>query len=89
MDRATEAKSAVEESQREQRRQREENAENHVSRFFQQNKDGRWIPKFMCVTFSALFVEIYLPAFSVPSDPVAAEKAVQEWIWSPPPQPTA
>ncbi|KIP04051.1 hypothetical protein PHLGIDRAFT_121031 [Phlebiopsis gigantea 11061_1 CR5-6] len=72
MDRATEAKSAVEESQREQRRIREENAESHVSRFFQQTKEGRWIPKFI-----------------VPSDPVAAENAVQEWIWSPLSQPTA
>jgi len=69
MDRATEAKTAVEESQRELRRHREENAEPYIPRFFTQNKDGRWIPKFV-----------------VPSDPVVAEKAVQEWIWSPPPQ---
>lgn len=68
MDRATEAKTAVEESQRELRRQREESAEPYIPRFFAQNKDGRWIPKFV-----------------VPSDPVVAEQAVQEWIWSPPP----
>ncbi|EKM60391.1 uncharacterized protein PHACADRAFT_246278 [Phanerochaete carnosa HHB-10118-sp] len=68
MDRATEAKTAVEESQRDLRRHREENAEPYIPRFFAQNKDGRWIPKFV-----------------VPSDPVVAEKEVQEWIWSPPP----
>jgi oxysterol-binding protein-related protein 8 len=50
MDAATEAKTAVEESQREVRRQREESSEPHVTRFFLQNKDGRWIPKFMYVT---------------------------------------
>ncbi|KAI0809019.1 Oxysterol-binding protein [Irpex lacteus] len=69
MDAATEAKTAVEESQRELRRQREESGEEYIPRFFSQNKDGRWIPK-----------------FTVPTDPVVAEKAVQEWIWAPRPQ---
>ncbi|KAI0693647.1 Oxysterol-binding protein [Cytidiella melzeri] len=67
MDAATEAKTAVEESQRESRRHREESGEVYVSRFFSQNKDGRWIPNFV-----------------VPSDPVTAEQAVQEWIWAAP-----
>ena len=49
MDRATEAKTAVEESQRDLRRQREENSEQYIPRFFAQNKDGRWIPKFVYV----------------------------------------
>lgn len=47
MERATEAKTAVEESQRESRRQREETGQtDYVARFFSQNKDGRWIPRF-------------------------------------------
>ena len=54
MDRATEAKTAVEEGQRELRRQREEGSEQYVSRFFAQNKDGRWIPKFVYVIVSRM-----------------------------------
>ena len=49
MERATEAKSAVEERERELRRLREESGQHHTQRFFAQNKDGRWIPKFTCV----------------------------------------
>lgn len=48
MDAATEAKGAVEESQREERRRREESGEAHVPRFFQQ-REGRWVPTFECV----------------------------------------
>jgi len=44
MEVATEAKTAVEDAQRELRRQREESGEQHVPRFFEQ-RDGRWIPK--------------------------------------------
>ena len=66
MDAATEAKSAVEESQREQRKQREENAEHHVTRFFQQSKEGRWIPKFMYVSFRVLHrIRAYSSAYVV------------------------
>ena len=54
MDAATEAKSAVEESQREERRRREESGAAHVPRFFQQ-KDGRWVPLFVYV-LSRLFL---------------------------------
>jgi len=46
MDAATEAKTEVEESQRELARQREEKGENWTPRFFAQQKDGRWLPKF-------------------------------------------
>lgn len=46
MEAATEAKTAVEESQRELRRQREESGEHFVPRFFQQDREGRWGPKF-------------------------------------------
>lgn len=87
MDAATEAKTAVEETQRESRRLREEGAQIHVPRFFVQNKEGRWVPKFMYVFLLHYYMPAYLIApLSVPSDPVAAENAVQEWIWSPPPQ---
>ncbi|KAI8983186.1 Oxysterol-binding protein [Trametes punicea] len=44
MDAATEAKTAVEESQREQRRRMEERGEVHVPRFFHE-RAGRWEPK--------------------------------------------
>lgn len=44
MEKATEAKSAVEDAQREQRRRMEENHQTHVPRFFEQ-RDGRWVPK--------------------------------------------
>lgn len=44
MEAATEAKSAVEDAQRELRRQMEENGTKHSPRFFQL-RDGRWEPK--------------------------------------------
>ncbi|EIW65283.1 Oxysterol-binding protein [Trametes versicolor FP-101664 SS1] len=44
MDAATEAKTAVEESQREARRRMDERGEVHVPRFFQE-RNGRWEPK--------------------------------------------
>ena len=48
MDAATEAKSAVEESQRDARRRMEERGQTHVPRFFHL-RDGRWVPKISCV----------------------------------------
>jgi hypothetical protein len=64
MDAATEAKTAVEESQRESRRQREESGEEYVPRFFFQNKDGRWIPKFTYAFFLTSFSSLnYQPPF--------------------------
>jgi len=44
MEAATDAKSAVEDAQREQRRKMEENGTKHVPRFFAL-KDGHWVPK--------------------------------------------
>lgn len=44
MERATEAKSAVEDAQRELRRKREESGEKFVPRYFERH-DGRWEPK--------------------------------------------
>lgn len=44
MDAATEAKTAVEDAQRELRRSREEKGERFVPRFFT-CRDGRWVPK--------------------------------------------
>lgn len=58
MDRATEAKTAVEESQRESRRLREEGAEQYIPRFFSQNKEGRWIPKFVYVNVFIRFMVV-------------------------------
>jgi len=44
MDAATEAKSAVEDAQREVRRKMEESGEKHTPRFFEL-RSGRWEPK--------------------------------------------
>jgi hypothetical protein len=44
MERATVAKTAVEDAQREQRRQREERGEAYTPRFFEK-VGGRWQPK--------------------------------------------
>jgi len=44
MEAATEAKTAVEDAQRETRRKREESNEKHIPRYFDL-QDGRWIPK--------------------------------------------
>lgn len=44
MEAATEAKSAVEDAQRDLRRQMEESGTKHTPRFFQLH-DGRWEPK--------------------------------------------
>ena len=51
MEAATEAKTAVEESQRELRKRREESGEKYVPRFFKL-ENNRWVPKFACVFFS-------------------------------------
>ncbi|EIW86255.1 Oxysterol-binding protein [Coniophora puteana RWD-64-598 SS2] len=69
MDAATEAKSAVEDAQRELRRKREESGEQqYVPRFFEQ-RAGRWEPKLRIPTDS--------------SD--ASIESVRTWIWPPPP----
>ena len=52
MDAATEAKTAVEDAQRETRRKREENGEQHIARYFDL-QDGRWIPKIRWVLHEA------------------------------------
>ncbi|CAE7064611.1 unnamed protein product, partial [Rhizoctonia solani] len=67
MEAATDAKSAVENAQREAARKREETGVKHVPRFFEQNKAGQWVPKILG---------------GIPPDPDAAVKFVQEWIWS-------
>ena len=45
MEEATDAKTEVEEAQREDRRVRDEKGETFVPVFFE-NRDGRWMPKF-------------------------------------------
>lgn len=66
MDAATDAKAEVENAQREAARKREESGMKHVPRFFEINKKGQWVPKIVD---------------TVPADPQAAVKYVQEWIW--------
>lgn len=92
MNAATEAKTAVEESQRELRRRREESGQTFVPRFFQQDKDGRWVPKFKCVPVShthtspPVLISFQLrPSVSLPEDPQQAVEAVKAWIWAAPP----
>lgn len=47
MDAATDAKSEVENAQREAARKREEGGVKHAPRFFEQNKSGQWVPKIL------------------------------------------
>ena len=49
MEAATEAKSAVEDAQREMRRKLEESGDVHRTRFFEL-RAGRWEPKLTCVS---------------------------------------
>ncbi|KAG8759622.1 hypothetical protein FRC11_001697 [Ceratobasidium sp. 423] len=73
MEAATDAKSEVENAQREAARKREETGVKHVPRFFEKNKAGQWVPKI-------------LGGKGIPSDPNAAVKFVQEWMWPKQPQ---
>ena len=68
MDAATDAKAEVENAQREAARKREESGTKHVPRFFEQNKNGQWVPKI-------------LGGSGIPADPQEATRFVQEWIW--------
>jgi hypothetical protein len=54
MEAATEAKTAVEDAQREMRRKMEERGQKHEPRFFKLH-DGRWEPKFMYAWSNCLF----------------------------------
>lgn len=57
MERAQEAKSAVEDAQRDLRKKREERGERHIPRFFLQSSDGRWLPNLQCVyQFNRTFI---------------------------------
>lgn len=86
MDAATEAKTAVEESQREARRRMDERGEVHVPRFFQE-RNGRWEPKLQCVSSlpssSPVSFDLYrlTCAFRLPSNPQEAIQAVEKFIW--------
>lgn len=88
MDAATEAKTAVEESQREARRRMDERGEVHVPRFFQE-RNGRWEPKLQCVSSSPNDFHFPSPpstglltrACRLPSDPQEAIQAVEKFIW--------
>ena len=96
MDAATEAKTAVEDAQRETRRNLEERGDTHVPRFFHL-KDGRWVPKLACVpppsfpssptpSLGALMVVIELTGHGttshrLPTDSQDAVAAVEKFIW--------
>jgi hypothetical protein len=56
MEAATNAKTAVEDAQREERRRLEESGAKHVPRFFQQ-RDGQWVPNLM-YDFLCLFISM-------------------------------
>ena len=62
MDAATEAKTAVEDAQRETRRNLEERGDTHVPRFFHL-KDGRWVPKLACVPLPPFLPSSFLSCF--------------------------
>ncbi|TFL06277.1 hypothetical protein BDV98DRAFT_559147 [Pterulicium gracile] len=70
MDAATDAKSAVEDAQREERRKLEETGGTHVPRFFHL-QDGRWLPKISLpqdpTQATALVQDWIWPSPSVPS----------------------
>lgn len=54
MERATVAKTAVEDAQREERKKREELGVDYVPRFFEK-VDGHWIPKLKCAMSFCLY----------------------------------
>jgi hypothetical protein len=56
MESATEAKSAVEDAQREQRKKMEESGQKHVPRFFEL-RDGRWEPR---LTYASLLCTVFV-----------------------------
>lgn len=70
MDAATEAKSSVEEEQRDARRKLDESGKKHAPRFFEL-RDNRWMPK------------IKLPQDPT-QDPTETVKLVRDWMWSAP-----
>lgn len=88
MEKATEAKSAVEDAQRDLRCKREEQGWEHSPRFFTQ-KGTQWVPKILCVLLSAgppsltfsLSPRFCFVNFRVPHDPEQATAVVREWIW--------
>ena len=59
----------LEERERELRRLREESGQHHTQRFFAQNKDGRWIPKFTCVSLLRLLSESALTGATQTQNP--------------------
>jgi hypothetical protein len=81
MEAATDAKTAVEDAQRDMRRKRDESGEKHVPRFFEQ-RDARWVPKLM-YAYQQTYANCTDQSSSVPNDPQEAVTAVQQWIWPP------
>lgn len=85
MQAATDAKSAVEDAQRERRRQLEECGGKHEPRFFVY-KNGRWVIKLTYVfdrydMWFMWFLMSHLHLYRVPSDPEEATREVRNWIF--------
>lgn len=88
MDAATEAKTAVENAQRELRA----SGVKHATRFFELRDDNCWVPRIQCVLFLSiplklvsmisLFASPPCSSYRLPQDPQEATAAVQAWIWS-------
>jgi hypothetical protein len=87
MERAQEAKSAVEDAQRDMRKHLEEHGEKHVPRFFTQQPDGRWLPNIQSVTFIKTQSIVFHLRISprLPDNIEEMVTAVQQWMWSAPP----
>jgi hypothetical protein len=56
MDAATDAKSKVEDAQREEAKKREETGQHWTPRFFEQTKDGLWIAK---IKYTSILIDRY------------------------------
>ena len=92
MDAATEAKTAVENAQRELRA----TGVQHTTRFFEL-RDHRWVPRIQYVPEFCLFLSLRLSEltlsssarYRLPQDPQDATEAVRAWIWSRAHQPEA
>jgi len=86
MDAATEAKTTVENAQRELRA----TGVKHRTRFFELRDDNCWVPRIQCVSLSLIssagppLNRKTLLIHRLPQDPQEATAAVQAWIWSRP-----
>lgn len=86
MEAATDAKSTVEDAQREKARLMEERGKKYVPRFFEEARDGRWVPKLKYVIFFKFVCSLRNPGWRrIPTDPKEANEVVRKWIFESPP----